>query len=139
MKNDLPGKGEAVIAMINLYDELEELRRYKDQHERIEVCGFNDADEYTVSALEMRMVEYARNKIYEESTRTYHTCGAWRDEETGEIETEQYANWLRYRIGTIPSFMSKNQFIQQFEYRLKADYESEKQDAIAKLAAKGDE
>lgn len=132
------GKGELIVSIIELYDELEASKREQDKQAPV-VIKPADTDGSELSKIDARMLEAGRIKVYENCIYSYRECRATKDEETGAISVTPYGKWLKEKVYNVPDYMSKTDFYEYFADRLQADYEREKQDAIAKLAVEGDD
>lgn len=133
------GKGELILGIIGLYDELEAAKKERDKLHVPAVIEIAENGNGELSKIDMRMLEAGRVKVYENAMYSWHRCSAIKDDETGAIEVTPYTRWLNDKVNNVPDYMSKTDFYEYFADRLKADYEREKQDAIAKLAVEGDD
>lgn len=133
------GKGELIVSIIELYDALEASKRERDKRQVPAVIRTADTDGRELSKIDARMLEAGRIKVYESCMYSWRECKATKDEETGAISVMPYGTWLKEKVNSVPDYMSKTDFYEYFADRLQADYEREKQDAIAKLAVKGDD
>lgn len=132
------GKGELIVSVIELYDALEALKMEQGR-QTLALAKPADADGHELSKIDARMLEVGRIRAYESCMYSWFECKATKDEETGAINVTPYAQWLKEKVRSVPDYMSKTDFYEYFADRLQTDYEREKQDAIAKLAVKGDD
>ena len=137
-------KGEMIMGGVELFDALEEAKRAADEAKRRDEARNRAACEAPhsdggPSSLDARMIEAGRAEVYGSSTYSWERCDATRDEETGAIAVTPYEKWRKSKVNSVPEYMSRTDFYEYFADRLKADYEREKQDAIAKLAVEGSE
>lgn len=133
------GKGELIMSIIELYDELEIGKRERESWQVPAVLECSKNDSSGLSKVDERMLEVGRIRVYESGIYSWNECKADKDDETGAISVTPYAKWLKSKVNSVPDYMSRADFYEYFADRLQADYEREKQDAIAKLAVEGDD
>lgn len=132
------GKGEIIMGIVELYDALEASERERDGR-RAAVVAEHGSDGGELSETDARMVEEGRAKVYGGCLRSWMKCEAARDDETGAVSVTPYEDWLKNKIGEVPDYMSRDEFVRYFADMLERDYERERQRAIAELAVGGDD
>lgn len=128
-------KGELILGIISLFDELEAAKQAARNVETVYV----DKDGEGLSQTDLIMLQAGRREVYKDCLYSWIECDASRDEETGAIKVTPYDTWLKKKVRKVPNYMSRVEFYDYFADRLTEDYEREKQDAIAKLAVTGED
>ena len=113
--------------------EVNRLRRELNRNTAIisnESTGDAENDEYALVKANIFLA--GKNKVFEDALNYWHTVSAQRNEK-GEIVTQSFEKWCERAITSIPTYMSRNQFMDFFKTELESTYESEKLKAINKV------
>lgn len=127
-------KNEMVLEILNLYDELESLRRanntpmYKTVHVGSDA---NKEDEHEQRIIGMLIVA-GKKSIMEKASYSWKCVECKYDENNDIYKVTSFDKWVRekYPKDRIPEFLSYEFFLKYFEEELRSVYEKEKTQAL---------
>lgn len=130
MKN----KYETITTIIELFDEIERLSKQLEalQNQKKEVKPEEVIKPFEPNYFEKKLLEEGKKRILKDSIYSWEKIEVKKDE-SGNIKTTPYEKWVERKIGNIPDWLSKQDFLKLFADDLMAIYNKEKEEAIKKL------
>ena len=130
-------RNELITKINEIIDENKELKArndYLEAYKRRSEKACNVATE-SITETERKLIEIGKKKLLEEILWNCNEVMAFRNEETKEIETTSYEEWIDKKImrGYIPNNMSQEEVINALFKELQEKYQEEKTEAIEKL------
>lgn len=144
IKANIPlDKGSMVLGVIQIFDIAENAIRESNElkrqlSDRQHFTGISSNEQTALGHFEAIMLKVGRETVYKDSTCRWRNVTATKDEDTGEVKVTPFEKWCKEKAYDIPSYFSYDEFCAYFAEELRADYESEKEKAIAKLAVEGE-
>lgn len=127
-------KNEMIIEIMNLYDELESLRRTKNTPMNNDVLVKNDGNQ--VDEREQRinrlMIDIGKKSVLEKASYSWKHVECKYDEDSDIYKVTSFDKWARekYPKDRIPEFMSYDFFLKYFDEEIRRIYENEKTYAL---------
>ena len=128
MRNEL-------ITKIDENKELQARNDYLEAYKRRSEEACNVVATESITEIERKLIELGKKNLQEDVLWHYIKVNAFKNEETKEIETTPYEEWLEKKIdrSSIPNNMSQEEVINVFFKELQEKYQEEKAEAIKKL------
>lgn len=128
-----------VIAILDVFNEIRELRRENDDLkaaiQRQYAANADDAPNGRFAMADVIALKKGRATILDGCLYSWKECRAWRDED-GEIEFTGFDAWIDEKICKVPDYMSKADFKEYFGKGLSDLYQKEKAEALEDLEEK---
>jgi len=132
-------KTETIVSVMEAFDEIERLT-----NENKELKRMNTVVQITENGLAVgpgkeaqprwfaAIHEFGRRGIWEKygERRYYRMDVDVREHDDGTKTVESFAHWFKDNYSEFPDFMSREDFLQEFEAELKARYDEEREKAL---------
>lgn len=131
-------KNETIISVMEAFDEAERYKRECEQlRARANIKVTMENDKITVSEPDEKqprwfadIYEYGRRAIFEKYTPSWRLSVDVREDSEGNKRAESFSHWFKDAYNDFPDFMSRDDFLAEFEPELKAKYEEKRAEAI---------
>lgn len=94
--------------------------------------GKDDAEEDKYSLIRANVFRVGKLKVFEDALSYWKSVNVSRSE-SGSLYVQSFENWTDKVADRIPSYMSKDQFVDFFDNELRSMYEKKKAEAIDDL------
>lgn len=129
-------KAETIIAVIEAFDEVQRLEiENTELRRRIAITNNSfttlseENDEVPLPRWFTAIYEYGRRQLFDKYTPYWHSVSVTQDDD-GVKEAQKFESWFKSTYNDLPDFMSREDFLQEFEPELKALYEDERAKAL---------
>ena len=131
-------KNETIISVMEAFDEAERYKRECEQlRARANVKVAIENDKLTVKEPDDELprwftaiYEYGRRAILEKYTRIWRLDVDVRENEDGTKRAETFTHWFKDNFSEFPDFMSREDFLAEFEHELRATYDEKLAEAL---------
>lgn len=132
-------KRAVLLAIVEAYDRIGELEsELREARHDVEALLSGDEPDEGLCEIDLAMLRVGRVATLEKHTRSWVGVTATRDEETGRVVTASFERFCGDYIGSVPDFMSLDEFKQYFYDELMEAYEDRKGKAIRRLEVEED-
>ena len=127
-------KNEAIITIIEAFDEITRLKAENDGLlRRISYqLPVEQEDGERPAKWAGAIYEFGRRAIFEKygERRYYHMGVRVSENDDGTLSVQPFESWYKERYEEFPDFMSREDFMQEFEPEIRARYEEERAKAV---------
>ena len=131
-------KNETIISVMEAFDEAERYKRECEQlRSRANIQVTMENDKLVVGEPDEKnprwfaaIYEHGRRSILEKYTRTWRNHVEVYEQEDGTKRVEKFEKWYKRCFDEFPDFMSREDFLAEFEPELKALYEEKRAEAL---------
>lgn len=130
-------KKEMINNVIDLYDEIELLKKENESLSRYAMNQTDNTSESTLKPIDYLMIKKGKKEVLRDVLYSWEEVNCTYDEEADTYKFTSYNGWLNKKVrrGNIPDEMSFEEFGIYFKEELQEMYEKEKTEALNK--AKG--
>lgn len=125
-------KKEMINNVIDLYDEIEQLKKENETLTRYTTKETNNTSESTFSNIDHLMIEKGKEEVLRDVMYSWEEVKCTYDEETDTYKVTPYISWVNKKVrrNGIPDEISFEEFKIYFRKELQAMYEKEKTEAL---------
>lgn len=125
-------KKEMINNVIDLYDEIEQLKKENETFTRYTKKEINNTSESTFSNIDHLMIEKGKEEVLRDAMYSWKEVECTYDEETDTYKVTSYISWLNKKVrrDSIPDEISFEEFKIYFREELQSMYEKEKTKAL---------
>lgn len=121
-------KSELITNIIEICDKAE-------QYERTMLERAFDTSKATEGGSSLSIVDevalsIGRQKIVEDALYYYRGVNVSKDEEINVLDVQTYESWVKQYVKNIPEYISRRDFVVDFEKELRTIYEEERDNAL---------
>lgn len=125
-------KGEMILEIIDVYERAEAAERALAER-IVAPVNLTVREGEAQSDADRTIYAIGRKSVFEEAVYSWNRVDAYKDDD-GSVKVTSFEHWRDIKVHEVPDYMSKAGFFDYFDAELKAMYEKEKGDSIAKLA-----
>lgn len=132
-------KTEMIIGVLEVFDEVEHLTNENKELKRMNTVVQINGDSLAVGREKegkprwfAAMYEFGRRTIWEKygDGRYYSMRVSVYENDDGTKRVEDFSHWFKDAYSEFPDFMSRDDFLQEFEAEIKARYDEEREKAL---------